>query len=102
MVQVALSGGLFPLAGTLGNVAMIAPARWGLGAIGSTINLNVIQAEVTTAAPHSPPPTQTPDMLWTHDAAHWLTSIGAMILIGIIWLVIARIRLSKIGPRKRK
>jgi ABC transport system ATP-binding/permease protein len=102
MVQVALSGGLFPLAGTLGDVAMIAPARWGLGAIASTINLNVIQAEETTQAPGSPPPTQTPDLLWTHDQAHWLTSIGAMILIGIIWLIIARIRLSRIGPRKRK
>jgi ABC-type multidrug transport system ATPase subunit len=102
MVQVALSGGLFPLAGTLGDVAMIAPARWGLGAIASTINLNVIQAEETTQAPGAPPPTQTPDMLWTHDAAHWLTSIGAMVLIGIVWLIIARIRLSRIGPRKRK
>jgi hypothetical protein len=102
MVQVALSGGLFPLSGTLGDVAMIAPARWGLGAIASTINLNVIQAEETTQAPGSPPPTQTPDLLWTHDAAHWLTSIGAMIALGVIWLIVARIRLSRIGPRKRK
>jgi hypothetical protein len=28
--------------------------------------------------------------------------MGVMILIGIIWLVIARTRLAKIGPRKRK
>jgi len=33
MVQVALSGGLFPLTGTLGDMAAIAPARWGLGAV---------------------------------------------------------------------
>ena len=47
MVQVALSGGLFPLPGTLGDVAMIAPARWGLGAVASTINLNVIQSSIS-------------------------------------------------------
>jgi len=97
MVQVALSGGLFPLAGTLGDVALIAPARWGLGAIASTINLNVIQSSESQG-----PNAQKPDALWTHDAAHWLTGIGAMIVLGIVWLVIARIRLSSIGPRKRK
>jgi hypothetical protein len=97
MVQVALSGGLFPLAGTLGDVALIAPARWGLGAVASTINLNVIQSSISQG-----PNGQKPDALWTHDAAHWLTGIGVMILLGALWLVIARLRLSTIGPRKRK
>jgi ABC transport system ATP-binding/permease protein len=97
MVQVALSGGLFPLTGTLGDVAMIAPARWGLGAVASTINLNVIQSSIGQG-----PNGQKPDALWTHDASHWLTGIGAMILLGIVWLIIARLRLSTIGPRKRK
>jgi hypothetical protein len=97
MVQVALSGGLFPLTGAIGSVAMIAPARWGLGAVASTINLNVIQSSVQQG-----PNGQKPDALWTHDASHWLIGIGAMILIGIAWMVIARLRLSTIGPRKRK
>jgi ABC-type multidrug transport system permease subunit len=97
MVQVALSGGLFPLTGTLGDVAMIAPARWGLGAVASTVNLNAIQASISQG-----PNGQKPDALWTHDAAHWLTGIGAMLLLGVIWMVIARIRLAGIGPRKRK
>jgi ABC-type multidrug transport system ATPase subunit/ABC-type multidrug transport system permease subunit len=97
MVQVALSGGLFPLTGAIGSVAFIAPARWGLGAVASTINLNVIQSSVQQG-----PNGQKPDALWTHDAAHWLTGIAAMLVIGIIWMIIARIRLSTIGPRKRK
>jgi ABC-type multidrug transport system ATPase subunit len=97
MVQVALSGGLFPLTGTLGDIALIAPARWGLGAVASTVNLNVIQSSVSQG-----PNGQKPDALWTHDARHWLTAIGAMIVLGIIWLIIARIRLASIGPRKRK
>jgi ABC-type multidrug transport system permease subunit len=97
MVQVALSGGLFPLTGAIGSVAFIAPARWGLGAVASTINLNVIQSSVQQG-----PNGQKADLLWTHNAAHWLTGIAAMLVIGVIWMVIARIRLSTIGPRKRK
>jgi ABC transport system ATP-binding/permease protein len=97
MIQVALSGGLFPLTGVIGNIAMIAPARWGLGALASTINLNSIQSTVS-----QPPSSQKPDAVWTHDARHWLIAVGAMILIGIIWIIIARLRLSTIGPRKRK
>jgi len=97
MVQVALSGGLFPLTGALGSVALIAPARWGLGAVASTINLNVIQSSISQG-----PNGQKADALWTHDVAHWLTGIAAMIVIGIIWMIIARLRLSTIGPRKRK
>ena len=42
------------------------------------------------------------DQLWTHDAVHWLTAIGVMILIGIVWIGIARLRLATIGPRRRK
>jgi ABC-type multidrug transport system ATPase subunit len=98
MVQVALSGGLFPLSGkALSALSMIAPARWGLGAVASTINLNAIQASADQG-----PTGQKPDALWTHDASHWLISIAAMVVIGIIWLVIARLRLATIGPRKRK
>jgi hypothetical protein len=78
-------------------VSMIAPARWGLGALASTINLNVIQASVSEG-----PNGQKPDALWTHDAAHWGTGMAVMIGLGIVWMIIARIRLASIGPRKRK
>ncbi len=99
MIQVALSGGLFPLGGSkvLAMVSSIAPARWGLGAVASTIDLNKIQASVRQG-----PNAQPADALWTHSASHWLTCIAAMLILGIIWLVIARVRLSTIGPRKRK
>ena len=43
---------------------MIAPARWGLGAVASTVNLNVIQSSISQG-----PNGQKPDALWTHDAA---------------------------------
>jgi hypothetical protein len=92
MVQVALSGGMFPLTGPMSFVSMIAPARWGLGAVASTINLNKIQFRANPAS----------DALWTQDVAHWLSAVVVMLVIGGIWLVVARLRLSTIGPRKRK
>ena len=99
MIQVALSGGLFPLGGSkvLAMVSSIAPARWGLGAVASTINLNKIQSSVRQG-----PNAQPADALWTHSASHWMTCIAAMLVLGVIWLVIARLRLSTIGPRRRK
>ena len=96
MIEVVLSGGVFALgAGAEAYVSMIAPARWGLAAIASTINLNVI----TPANPLAP---VKPDALWTHSAAQWGTDMGILVLIGLICLFIAAFRLSRIGPRRRK
>jgi ABC-type multidrug transport system permease subunit len=97
MVQVALSGGLFSITGALKYVAMIAPARWGMAALASTINLNAIQAQAYMSTTG-----QKADSLWTHSASHWLTAIVAMLVLGLIFLVVARLRLATIGPRKRK
>jgi ABC-type multidrug transport system ATPase subunit/pSer/pThr/pTyr-binding forkhead associated (FHA) protein len=93
MVQVALSGGMFPLTGAMSFVSMIAPARWGLGAVASSINLDKIQFRANPTGD---------DALWRQDAAHWLTAVFVMLVIGVIWLVVARLRLSTIGPRKRR
>ena len=97
MVQVALSGGLFSITGALNYVSWIAPARWGMAALASTINLNVIQAQAYQSTTG-----QKADTLWTHSASHWMTAIVVMIGLGIVWLIIARLRLATIGPRKRK
>jgi ABC transport system ATP-binding/permease protein len=97
MVQVALSGGLFSITGALNYVSWIAPARWGMAALASTINLNVIQAQAYQSTTG-----QKSDALWTHSASHWATAIVVMIGLGIVWLIIARLRLATIGPRKRK
>jgi ABC transport system ATP-binding/permease protein len=96
MIEVVLSGGVFALgAGAEAYVSMIAPARWGMAAMASTINLNVI----TPANPLAP---VKPDALWTHSAAQWGTDMGILVLIGLICLFIAGFRLSRIGPRRRK
>jgi ABC-type multidrug transport system ATPase subunit len=97
MIQVALSGGLFAISGTLNYLSVIAPARWGMAALASTVNLNKIQAQAYNASTG-----QKPDALWNNDPQHWLSAVGAMLVIGIVWMIIARIRLSTIGPRRRK
>jgi hypothetical protein len=51
MFQVILTGGIFPLAGKVGleQVAWASPSRWGFAAVGSTVNMNVIQQPVPPA-----------------------------------------------------
>jgi len=93
MIQVVLSGGVFPLTGAEAYVAAIAPARWGLGALSSTINLNLINQVAPGTAP---------DLVWAHTSDQWLKDMALMIVIGLIGLIIARIRLGKMGPRRRR
>lgn len=91
MLQVVLSGAVFPLTGVGGWFADIAPARWGLGALGSTANLNAIN-----------PPGVHKDALWAHTSAQWITDMAVLVGIGLICLIVAQWRLGKVGPGRRK
>jgi ABC transport system ATP-binding/permease protein len=95
MIQVVLSGGVFALTGAEAWASLIAPARWAMGALASTINLNAI-------TPSNPIAPVKPDALWAHTSTQWLIDIGVLVLIGLICLGVAAFRLSKIGPRRRK
>jgi ABC transport system ATP-binding/permease protein len=96
MIQVVLSGGVFAMGpGPESWASMIAPARWGMGALASTINLNVL----TPANPLAP---VKPDALWANSQTQWLNDVGILVLIGVICLCVAAFRLGKIGPRRRK
>ena len=91
--QIVLSGGVVPLVGIAGlsQVSWIAPARWGLAAAASTVNVNTL-TPVTGAA----------DPLWNHTSATWLRDIGFMVALSVIFLIITWIRLRQLGPRRRK
>jgi ABC-type multidrug transport system ATPase subunit len=91
MLQVVLSGAVFPLTGVAAWFADIAPARWGLGALGSTADLNAIM-----------PPGSHKDALWAHTSVQWATNMGVLIGIGVICLIVAQWRLGKLGPGRRK
>ena len=94
MVQVALSGGMFPLTGPGSWISLIAPARGGFGAIASSIDLNSMNPLLLQG--------DKPDLLWVHSAGQWITDIAIMLIIGIVVVIIARVRLGAIGPRRRK
>jgi ABC-type multidrug transport system ATPase subunit/ABC-type multidrug transport system permease subunit len=96
MVQVALSGGMFPLAGTVAYVSLIAPARWGLAAIASTINLNRINPLNPLAKSNGA------DKMWDSTPHQWLLDMTFLVVIGVICVIVARFRLGLIGPRRRK
>ena len=90
MVQVVLSGCVVPLADNAGlqQLAMIAPSRWGLAAVATTVNLNVI----------SPPVGGITDPLWTQTSQHWLRDMGVMIGLAVIFTLLAYIRLRTPRP----
>jgi ABC transport system ATP-binding/permease protein len=95
MIQVVLSGGVFALsAGAESAFSLIAPARWGMAALASTINLNSI-SPITG-------PSKTVDLMWQHTAGQWALDITFLLVIGLICLGVTGFRLSKIGPRRRK
>jgi ABC-type multidrug transport system ATPase subunit len=92
MVQVVLSGGIFPLVGRMGldQVSWIAPARWGMAALGATANLNVIS-----------PSGLRPDPLWAQSAASWEEDIAILLGIGLVCLVVAWRRMHRLSPGRR-
>jgi ABC-type multidrug transport system ATPase subunit/ABC-type multidrug transport system permease subunit len=94
MAQVILSGGVVSLVHNppLEQLAYIAPARWGFGAVASTVNLNVIGV----VAPGSSDP------LWAQSSGNWLKDMGVLVGLAIVFTLIAWIRLLRLGPRRRK
>jgi ABC transport system ATP-binding/permease protein len=91
--QIVLSGGVVPLVGIAGlsQASWIAPARWGLGAAASTVNVNSL-TPLTSAA----------DPLWNHTSATWLRDIGFTVALAVVYLTITWIQLRRLGPRRRK
>ncbi len=91
--QIVLSGGVVPLAGITGlsQLSWIAPARWGLAAAASTVNVNALT-----------PITATADPLWNHTSGTWLRDIGFTVGLAVVFLIVTWIQLRRLGPRRRK
>jgi ABC transport system ATP-binding/permease protein len=93
MVQVVLSGYVVPLANNPGlkQFSVIAPSRWGMAAMSSTVNLNRIS-----------PPSTIIDPLWNQTSGNWLRDMGFMIGLAFVFALLAYIKLRTLGPRRRK
>jgi ABC-type multidrug transport system ATPase subunit/pSer/pThr/pTyr-binding forkhead associated (FHA) protein len=88
MVQVVCCGGLFPVAGipVFAQFAWAVPARWGMGALASTVGLM----------------NTTPDSLWNRTTGIWLLDFAMMLALGLAYLLIAWWRLSRLRPGRRR
>jgi ABC-type multidrug transport system ATPase subunit len=92
MTQVILSGGLLPLAGRAGLdwLSWFVPARWGLAAMASTVNLNSLN-----------PPGSSTDPLWAPNLVSWLRDIAVALVISALCVAATWARLRRLDPRRR-
>jgi hypothetical protein len=93
LAQVILSGGLVQVGGRAGlsQLAWLAPARWGFGALSSTVNLNVIS-----------PAGSIIDPAWNQTAGTWLHDMGYLTGLVLLLVLITWFFLRRLGPRRRK
>ncbi|HUN33419.1 MAG TPA: FHA domain-containing protein [Trebonia sp.] len=92
MVQVVLSGGV-GLSTYKIPIAWLFPSYWGMSALASTVNLNVI-------SPHVPGASLDP--FWNQTSVHWLINMAALVVLGLIFLCISWWRLVRLTPGRRK
>jgi ABC-type multidrug transport system permease subunit len=94
MIQFVFSGGIISLAGKPGleQVAAIAPARWGMAALASTVRLNVLNPSMGAK----------PDPQWNHTAGVWLVDMGLMLVLTAVYLLFAWWKLNRLSPGRRK
>ena len=95
LVEVVLSGGVFPLNGKIGleQFSWISPSRWGFAATASTSNLNAIQP---------PTPGVKPDPLWNQSAHNWLMAMALQVVLTVVFIFLTRRRLGKVSPGRRR
>ncbi len=95
LLEVVLSGAVFPLNGKLGleQFAWISPSRWGFGATASTSSLNQISPAV---------PGTKPEPLWNHGPHIWLLEMAAQVALMAVFIALTWRRLASAGPARRR
>jgi ABC-type multidrug transport system ATPase subunit len=92
-IQIMLSGGVFAVGGTgINQVSWLFPGRWGYAALASTSDLNHV-------LPASSPQINS---LWDHLGSTWLTDIGGMVVLAILFVLFTWWRLNRLSPGRRK
>jgi ABC-type multidrug transport system ATPase subunit len=83
VAQVVLTGTAFNLPRMLAPVTAVLPARWGVGAGASWIDLNQLR------------PTSPADALWTPDAIHFWVALVALAALTVLYSVAASVVLER-------
>lgn len=88
IVQVVFTGILFQVFGTPGleEFAWLMPARWGVAAAGTTLDLGHVMPPFDKDNPTNLDP------LWAHEASQWVTDVGVQLLLAAVCVfVVARL-----------
>ena len=97
MPQILFSGLIFKLSGATEIISWIAVCRWSMEGYGTTANLNGLPLRLQQEGimiPHEA------ESFFEFTSSHLLTSWGILVLYTIVFLVLARIALSKVGKEK--
>jgi ABC-type multidrug transport system ATPase subunit len=95
LVQVVLSGGVFPLNGKAGleQFSWFSPSRWSFSAAASTSNLNQV----------APPGLEArPDPLWNHTPHIWLLDMAMPVVLTVVLIGLTWWRLQRMSPGRRR
>ena len=97
MPQILFSGLIFKLSGATEIISWIAVCRWSMEGYGTTANLNDLPLRLQQEGimiPHEA------ESFFEFTSSHLLTSWGILVIYTVIFLVLARIVLSKVGKEK--
>ena len=97
MPQILFSGLIFKLSGATEIISWIAVCRWSMEGYGTTANLNSLPLRLQQEGvmiPHEA------ESFFDFTASHILTSWGILILYTVVFLVLARLVLAKVGKEK--
>lgn len=97
MPQILFSGLIFKLSGATEIISWVAVCRWSMEGYGTTANLNDLPLKLQQEGimiPHEA------ESFFEFTSSHLLTSWGILVLYIVIFLVLARIVLSKVGKEK--
>ncbi|MDH6134327.1 ABC-type multidrug transport system ATPase subunit [Kitasatospora sp. MAA4] len=94
IIQVVFTGVLFQIFSKPGleQFAWLMPARWGVGIVGTTLNLGHLMVPFDHDPMH--PQNDHRDAMWSHSVLHWAINAGALVVIsvGLAFLVLRLLR----------
>ncbi len=94
MPQILFSGLIFTLEGATEIISWFAVCRWSMEGYGTTANLNALPLRLQL---EGLPLVHVPEDFFDFTLSHFLTSWGILIVFAIVFLVMARVVISKIG-----
>lgn len=97
MPQILFSGLIFKLSGATEIISWIAVCRWSMEGYGTTANLNKLPLRLQQEGimiPHEA------ESFFEFTSSHLLISWGILVLYAVVFLVLARIALSKVRKEK--